>query len=1424
MADPWTWEPMGTSRWRQRQQFEVEARKQAARFLMENQARGTGVDPSTLQTPTSAFDKPPESSFLQDVGGGIFGAVKKFTGLALDLPRLPEKALKATVGKVPVVGGTASDILSTISPTAALQNPVSRFRTAFRPIDNAMGGRLSDVAEAAGFGGTSNVPEAGLNIAKPVFKALDFEQQHIGSPVYRGITTGIAAPFRMAIRGESFDEAVKSGWQKSGELGILGDIGAMAFSPSTWLGFPGAGEAIKGLAGARLFGGMARFRGELSVAQDISKALDIPELMGAAKAAKLGPIGNTANDTLMGRLEQSLRDPSKANIGPNVIRTIANWFNPSINLDRTVHVAENMKLAAQATVSDAMRADYKPTLTKLISLWDLERPTYIGPADNPLRALPKGKLLDFLSNPDFYSNVSPRLRAQIQKLDNVGAKWVEQLRYQRGLDIAYFAPDKAGATYVPTMASKADGTLVAAEIARDIPKVASLGTHPSVTKPRWYQNAYERMVDAAKKGESFTPETDLNTLFDVHNRSLSGAAGSSAFRTSVGGLSATDVKDLEYPGLRAAKDAVAAQLSNAKGRATTLLTKIKGLGYSKQVYESEINRLYKRANPIVDQLVALGDQYGPEFSHLAGQYHELSISLNAMSKAADKTLARSTTARTTLDALKTEMDTLATHLSDLRAGYAAAPIDSAKYAWSAATNSYHTPKIASDIGTVLQQGTAGGHLGDIMDEVRLFVFAADFSPLAIQGVLGAAAHPVNAARSAGKIVEALKGQDWALKEAVDNPEWVGLWNESMGRTLGSRAVRASGEVAKTKSGLERLPLVGGGLQHFNDRLMNAVEAVHYTGWKNDTELASKLTGDPIHVAAKDSAVVWSRIIPELLQGERGVSVHRARLERLPVISTSFIAAPALVMKDITSAMMHLAWSKSLNPAERLSALSGREQLALRRYGNMAGTLMTVSAISALMSADTKGQTSMEALQSVFDPTSPQFLSLVLGKEVSIGLGGPFRSFLKATIGGKDANGDWVPFAGIVPLLSLATGKGAEGIIPSFWRGKLAPPVGLATDLLQNKDFAGRTIVGNDSVPAKILETLWYAGETLTPTTAGGLMEAARTGQGIGPTQLVKGAVAQVAGFNYRETSPYDSLRMTRDDLARQNYNVNWSDLEPFQRAKLQQDHPQELAHPEATSDVGKALADQQIVLQKYQDAQQQLDDIIPPGPAWAEQHRLLNVAKSAALDEWARANPDAVDELTKQPSSPGQQALGQYYEAFKSSKDPWGQLDSELLTQRLNQLDSQWTPQQKAYIDRNVGIHDTATTKQWKAAQKVLAPYWNIGDDVWSKLQRGFPDKYAQYGSVDEFVVAQTQLLMARGIGQDVAMQRVSQMPVVTGYQDAVTRLRLRYRLAHKDVQKELALWYGYEPATPSTSKTSLITKPHAPSFLTTIAKPLGVR
>ncbi|KKM66393.1 hypothetical protein LCGC14_1481670 [marine sediment metagenome] len=637
----WTFEPIGTKRWRDRQEFERQARRFAVRKQTDELARRYGGDPSTYAPSNTLLDRSEEGDFLEvEDGGGIFGTLSKFIGkgasVGLDVARTPQKLSRKITRPIDELTGTK--VASTIGDPLGLFPVIGPATKAFKI-------QFSVAKEALKLG----------------IEALEWEQNTLGRPILRTVATGIAAPMRMAIHGESFDQAIQTAWKRTGkksEGGALpdwfSDLASGMYSPTSLasIGLPLAkipSWAKIGLSGARATG-----RAEVARPMATAFGTDFLPLMGASDQVSLmaAPRGNRLNQEAVIQMHDALRDArSFGEAGPaRLIKGVASAINPSIKLDRNVHVAQNVRLGVKSGEEAIISSKSELILDDIIRLWDLERPTWTGPAAHASQSVRQGKLLALLTNPEQYSNISPRLRAKVYELGVAGDRSVEHLRATRNVDVNLFRPDNydMGAIYVPTIRATDNAAIAAGEIASNLHRLAQIGAKPGVARPRFYQNVWEHMA----ANPDFVPETNLYRLFNIHDSGLARAAGAEGFRTAVGGKTLMVVKDEMSPGTRVAKESVAASLQSVRGRATTLVSKIKGLGAKSEVYETELTRLRNKADPVVDALseLSITDEYGPEFSYLAGQWHELKISLAATRKAAGKNLVKSATAKAELSA------------------------------------------------------------------------------------------------------------------------------------------------------------------------------------------------------------------------------------------------------------------------------------------------------------------------------------------------------------------------------------------------------------------------------------------------------------------------------------------------------------------------------------------------------------------------------------------------------------------------------------------------------------------------------------------------------------------------------------------------------------------------------------------------------
>lgn len=688
---------------------------------------------------------------------------------------------------------------------------------------------------------------------------------------------------------------------------------------------------------------------------------------------------------------------------------------------------------------------------------------YIGPKDNPM----KDTIKDWADNPDFYAPPSGRLAAAARAYDDVSNEILSRTRGEFNVDINAFSSAKEGSFYMPTVAAREtlDDSLL---------KVSQGYTSSGVpvssarAKTRVYEGAYQRSV----KNPGFQAETDLAELTSLHDRAMATMGGNETFRLGAGGRSKLDVMKEVKPELFSRMTFLRQRLTNLRGQAGRLNAKTQGS---------------------IDDFLANPDG-----------------SLSDLADALDARVTRGQLKGADVKAVNAEIKSVRQDIRSLRPAWESANLE--PFVLNRNTFRYHEAEQSAAVDKILQTDLPMGEgLLQAIDEVRLFAFAADVSPLTIQGLLGFLADPFTAARGLPRVLKTLFSPEELLRVAEREPELVARFTQSTGRPFGE----LGGEFVQRRRGIERLP---GGRQ-LNESLMSAIEMLRYNQWKADTALLQKLNpGMSQAVADAEAANALSKIIPALNPAERGASRLQARVERTPVISTSFIGGPAAVIKDALSGIAKLTASRSLNPAARWQGLSGREQLAVLHLGSISGTIATAAVTSHILS----GFSPEEAVKTTLNPNSPRFLSIALGPKRRIPIGGPLRSAVKAFVPRKvgDVKGApvYVPFTGT----------------PQWLKGKVTPALKAPFDLARNADYFGGKIA-TGSFPESMLRSLWFAANSVLPLAIQEPSEAIRRGE-IEPTDvggIAERAGAQLAGVDLRETSASEELRLAfREETGR----------------------------------------------------------------------------------------------------------------------------------------------------------------------------------------------------------------------------------------------------------------------------------------------------
>lgn len=760
--------------------------------------------------------------------------------------------------------------------------------------------------------------------------------------------------------------------------------------------------------------------------------------------------------------EETLRRPGPLTQLPGV-KQVASGLNPAVSIDRQVLVSYNARQAVSASLETEFAALRRPVTQRLQGAWDAQPPRYTGPEANAM----KNTIKDWADNPDFYTAISPELRAAARAYDDVSNQILARTRGEFGVDINAFSSAKAGSFYLPTVQARETLDDALLKVSQGYTS-SGVPVSSARAKARVYEGAYQRSV----KNPGFQAETDLAELTGLHDRALATMGGNETFRLGAGGRSRLDVMQELHPEL-------ASRMIFLRQRLTNL--------------RSQAGRLNDKTRGAIDEFLANPDG-----------------SLSDLADALDVRVTRGRLKGVDVRGVNAEIRSVRQEIRSLRPAWESANLE--PFVLNRSTFRYHQAEQSAAVDRILQTKLPMGEgLLQAIDEVRLTAFAADVSPLTIQGLLGFLSDPITGARSLPRVLKTLFRPEELLRVAQREPELVARFTQSTGRPFGE----LGGEFVQRRRGIERLP---GGRQ-LNESLMSAVEMLRYNQWKTDTALLQRLNpGMSQAVADAEAANALSKIIPALNPAERGVSRLQARLERTPVISTSFIGGPATVIKDATAGLAKLTASRSLSPAARWQALSGREQLAILHLGSISGTVATAAVGSHILS----GFSPEEAVKATLDPNSPRFLSIALGPERRIPIGGPLRSAIRAfvprEVGEIKGVPVYVPFAGT----------------PQWLKGKVTPALKAPFDLARDADYFGGKIA-TGSFPESMLRSLWFAANSVLPLAIQEPSEAIRRGE-IEPTDvagIAERAGAQLAGVDLRETSATEELRLAfREETGR----------------------------------------------------------------------------------------------------------------------------------------------------------------------------------------------------------------------------------------------------------------------------------------------------
>lgn len=989
--------------------------------------------------------------------------------------------------------------------------------------------------------------------------------------------------------GETIIRAVL-GTDSPGELGYIRPQLATTAAGAAAGGLYGATNPDKGPYGDRvssalLYAGLGALAGAVA-----GKGIDLYARRGQGYTPPITtPSGATMviDDVGTGGIVEAIATKAAVDRGPGnlaskyaPVRKAKGLLAPAAGMDAEVLYPLRASQGVRAKLQTSFQSTMKPVLDQLDAVAKDNPARYLGDvtklSDAQRRLI--GTLPDIMERPSMY-DIAPALRKAID--DFAVTQWNSVSNVARGkyaVDVLpYSAGHEPGYAFVPHM--------TAADVSDDALAAASRGASFSAgrgTKERAYATLFERV----SKHPDWQPELDMGTLTQRHLTGMALNAQDQTFKIGTGGLKKVEVLDITHPGLAAAKDDAVKEAASLRARVNTAIKQAGGLGdeideldktlaqfdrgmpqggmrplakTGTALKQSEGLVAGKRAETTARQMTGAGpvrvkvpptgeallqadamdrvvNKFKPLIPDDVSEVAKLDTAMRRTEKRIQLLTDRKDIKVQGLAQLQSDLAKAKDNLDTLRQRYRTAGIPEDQYVQSTATHLYHAPEVAQSIDR-LRAPVSGPLKGisEVVDEIRAWHLAGDGSPLTIQGQLAVVSDPVNAKHAVNWLFG--NGNDPSnelARIAHTEADDVAQYTMATGRPFGQQTLELS--VQQGKRGMARIP----GASAIENKMFAAVEIGQFRGWQRDRDMLMKMhPGMTADVAANESARAWEKIIPSLSSAERGVSPGRAAVERIALTSASFAASPALLVKDATSGWVRLiaaaAQTHDLGLAVR--TIPGRELIAMKRTLLMAGTLTTVAAATASLSAQSRGLSQEEAIKRAVLPwggtgasPSGDWMTLQLGEGRRIGLGGPIRGFLKALAPDKDG----VPLAGV----------------EQWAKGKINQPIGAILDLKGNTDWRGNKIATADNRFGRLLQQAAYALESIAPITLGEAMSQARTGT-LGWSNTLTGISAQEAGVNYVPPSPSERLHQ----VARQTYGKEFWDLSPSQKDAIKKDNP-----------------------------------------------------------------------------------------------------------------------------------------------------------------------------------------------------------------------------------------------------------------------------
>lgn len=1031
--------------------------------------------------------------------------------------------------------------------------------------------------------------------------------------------------------------------------------------------------------------------GGMPVLRPVAGGTAIPETSAAAEAVEKATPGI---QEALGRAEQFRQIDAPGRFGqfldrvPGVNRAV-NFLRPANKLPdniQTAFVAESSERAAFSTRAFPTRQRLLNQIDELFGPGASDgaktEVRFIGAAEDS--TLIDGTVLDIAQRPQLYQ-LTAEQRALLTPWQERNSAMFRELVERYGAEIAEF-PAPPGGVFLSNV-----------DVADDVLKALNTTALGAARIGRGRTRIFDTAAARLKRDPSFKPETSIRILQTGMDEWKAGVVGSQVFKAGIEGKTLIQVIDATHPGLRAARDKLAAQVRSMKGKLERFVdaqgrqqvTATGGRLVEQRVRQAsqQAARAQKRAEPLLGRIDDLGEEFGPELSFLSGQVRE--ILLNA-SRLEQRGVAFATTAaakQARAKSLITELNELAPQLDAIRRRYKAANLRGNQLVQDGIFR-YFPAEEAAVIREL--RSTSTNTIAAALDEARGTAFAGDFSPIAgIQIPLGALFDPKTAVlRLAGATKSSIQARDalhiFRTQTLADD----------VARDVAGYQQWAFFTGIPVQAGVPRE--FAGGLLRFLPGFTKANEAMYSVVTRQSKALFDKqrqiLTGQGLtdDVAGMIAADVSTKVYPMWNPARLGLSPARAAALRSLPTSISFVTRPAALITEASTGLLKIGLKQTLTP---------QELLATRLMLTAAASAMTLSITSAVLSALTRGKDPFDAIKEVTDPTSGKFASIVLGTR-RVPLGGPFRGIIKAIVPRKV---DYAPFP--VPFANIG----------NFAINRLNPALGTGMRLLTNKDFHGFTI-RKGKVPEQILRTIEFVIEGIAPLTAGSVLSGVRRGLGTG--EIAEEAAGQFAGTNVARESP---LRDIRDRVAGRLFDgATFDELDVAQRAAVNA-HPEVEVQAETARERGVRqenvvsifLAARDDTIENFDQSVAAVAEQLGPGIAFRNRLQDLQQERGNRLDQIEKDNPEALRRLEElDPREPNlDRALIAYFDALEEAKlqDPvTGDFDFAKQRTVLAALREQWGDALIDEVETFVRRNDHPLVAQLKDSREILKPYWGM--------------------------------------------------------------------------------------------------------------------